>query len=168
MIFIFFLFLFWIFCSIVATVCRNRSILVCGESLQHNSSSGSTTLPSLEAHFHRNESLSGLRALLLLPYIFPITVVSLAALSSGAVSPHHGLWDRQGFAHCFPPPSLSWTEVFSAPFLLSTHWKIPLHKAKVAQDPEVEERSGSHSHSHPNGRTAIDSQEGQPQCPPVI
>ena len=73
--------LFGIFCSFEATVCRNRSILVCGESLQHNSSSGSMTLPSLEAHFHRNESLSGHMALLLLSYIFPITVVSPAVLS---------------------------------------------------------------------------------------
>ena len=39
------------------------------------------TLASPEAHFHRNESLSGHKALLLLSYIFPITVVSPAALS---------------------------------------------------------------------------------------
>lgn len=39
------------------------------------------TLPSLEAHFHSNESLSGHMALLLLSYIFPITVVSPAVLS---------------------------------------------------------------------------------------
>lgn len=50
--------LFWIFCSIVATVCRNRRILVCGESLQDSSSSCAMTLPSLEAHFHRNVFLS--------------------------------------------------------------------------------------------------------------
>lgn len=75
--------------------------------------------------------------------------------------------DRE-LAHCFPPPPLLCTVTFSAPFLLSTRWGIPFHKAKVAKDPEAEEHSGSHGHPHKGDRMATDSQEGHPQCPTVI
>lgn len=134
---------FLILCSNGVPLGRNDTNLPVGNPCKATAPHTPWPLGPPEAYCHRKDLVT---ATLLLPSfdLHPTVVFPAWAASSGAVSPHAGLWNwpRAGpllFPSTTAPDcGLPWS------FPFPTHRRVPFQKATVTKDPAADEHSASH------------------------